>query len=817
MFFKPAAYAYQREQEKRERAVDSDFSNEWIKKRRTDNFRFWFRYAAGQITLLTVGFLLGRAFLLQELLPFGVAIVAAAFAIYRESALTVLLGAAFGLMFITAGWDLVMHLISLIVVGAVALSLPHRSGNRFRLLLGGTVFAMLLIFGVGYVAITQPTTYNYVKVLFESIFASLLAVAYLGAFEGLRKLIGQDQISVEKIFCLVLLLTSVVAGAGQLQWGVVSPGGILAGLVVLIACYTGGAGLGSAAGAVMGVLPGFAFSTSPAALGAFAFAGFLGGACRSLGKIGICIGFLLGNTLLTVYLGSDRDIIGMMFESSGSVLIFLLVPGSLLAVLQKYLPVTGYWITLDSLSGAGEKRSGTERVRRWRAVFEEISLTYKQISGALEPEREVHDEHATITKLKNMVCAGCALYRVCWEREKQQTHLYLHDFLKAVECNGRADVQDLDENFRLRCSRNGELIIGANCLYQLERMNRFWESRLSESRCLISEQLRGLSGVVENLCREMETENETWFRRAEFFKRELKQEGMPVASLALFPNSVDFEIEVSMPVCGGIKKCWYDVAPLLSRLSELSLMPAWVNCLQLQDDFCVIRLYPDLKNRLGIGLACHAGKGNDVSGDSYAILQLNDGRVALMLSDGMGSGPTAAAESRTCLALLQQLLKVGFGWSVAIRIINSVMMRWSPEDNFATVDMCLVDLYNGKAEIVKIGASPSFMVRKNRISAIKASSLPVGIVDEMNIFSVETDIKHGDMLVMVTDGVTDVYDGEGEREEWITSVLDKIIDLPPQEVADLILRLAISGTGEEKRKADDMTVLVVCFEEISEN
>jgi stage II sporulation protein E len=125
--------------------------------------------------------------------------------------------------------------------------------------------------------------------------------------------------------------------------------------------------------------------------------------------------------------------------------------------------------------------------------------------------------------------------------------------------------------------------------------------------------------------------------------------------------------------------------------------------------------------------------------------------------------------------------------------------------------MCVVDLYSGRAELIKIGASPSFHVRQSRVDVVGAGSLPAGIMDEISVFTVSRDFAAGDILVMVTDGVTDVYRGAEEKEEWITTVLREIVDLPAREVADLILRLAQSGAGDRKN-ADDMTVLVARVE-----
>jgi len=319
-----------------------------------------------------------------------------------------------------------------------------------------------------------------------------------------------------------------------------------------------------------------------------------------------------------------------------------------------------------------------------------------------------------------------------------------------------------------------------------------------------------MRGVIENLARELEAGNDIWWRIAEYIKQSLKQSGIPVTNLSLYPSSRGREVEVTMPACFGKKRCVYDVLPLINQLSEQKLSPSCMDCVNCQnEDFCTFRFYPELIYQLSLGLAMSTCKGSDMSGDNCAVMHLNDGKLALLISDGMGSGSVAASESKTTLALLQQLLKAGYSRDLAIRLVNSVMMRHcQDEDNFATVDMCVVDLYGGNIELVKIGAPPSFLVRQNQVQVIQASSLPVGIVDDINIFTQYGEINNDDMLVMVTDGVSNAYPSTAENEEWIASVLREIVDLPPQEIAELILRLALSGNVEGQQMTDDMTVLV---------
>jgi len=769
--------------------------------------RFGLKDLVGMAVMLLAGFLLGRAVLLGELFPFGPAFVAAGIAAYRGRAWPVFLGAAMGLYLINDGWELVMRLTTLALVGMAALSLSLKT-TGLRFLLGGAVFAVLVVMGTGYVALTTPSNYEYIRVLFDSIFGALLAVAFLKALTGLGQVARREQVAAGDMFCMVLMLSCLVAAAGQLQWNYISPGGILAGLVVLVAGYIGGGGLGASAGAVMGVLPGLVYTISPAAAGAAAFAGLLGGICRVMGRTGVVAGFLMGSILLTVYLGSGRDILGVLGESAVAVLVFFLLPGVFLNGLRNYLPTVQPWDLAGGDDEAAKETNLSGRLRRWTGMFEEISRTYEHVGGSRETEDHKTSRRDLVAELKEMVCAGCPLQRVCWGKESELTKNTLEYLRETVKRNEKLKPSDIDQSFAERCSRSGEMIVGMNCLHRLHRVKQCWESCLRDGRELVSGHLRGMNGVVGQLVLEAEAEKDNWIRRAEYLKKELKQADLPVSELVLYPVSRGCEVEVTMVACKGLKKCRYDVAPLLSRLTGQNLAPAFMDCIcDGGENFCRFRLYPDLQHGISLGLSRLAARDNTVSGDTHAVVQLSGGRLVIMLSDGMGSGPSAAAESVATLKLLKQLLQAGYGGEPAIRTVNSVMMRREPEDSFATLDILELNLYLGQAELIKIGAAPGFLVRGDKVEIIRSHSLPVGIVNEISTFSRHEKLAVGDLLVMVTDGVIDAHRETDEDEDWVAGVLGEIIDLPPGEVAELLVKLARSGGNGHV--LDDMTVLAI--------
>lgn len=96
------------------------------------------------------------------------------------------------------------------------------------------------------------------------------------------------------------------------------------------------------------------------------------------------------------------------------------------------------------------------------------------------------------------------------------------------------------------------------------------------------------------------------------------------------------------------------------------------------------------------------------------------------VSDGMGSGKQAQAESTLVVDLLEKLLEAGFSRESALKLMNSAMVISAGEESYSTVDFATIDMYTGELELTKTGAAPSFIKSGKQVSVIENESLPAG-------------------------------------------------------------------------------------------
>ena len=135
---------------------------------------------------------------------------------------------------------------------------------------------------------------------------------------------------------------------------------------------------------------------------------------------------------------------------------------------------------------------------------------------------------------------------------------------------------------------------------------------------------------------------------------------------------------------------------------------------------------------LQIGQASKVKNGSPVSGDSCLQIRLSDGKYLLAISDGMGSGPEARKSSQIAIKMLERLLMSGFDKNTSIDLINTTIMN-ANEEIFATLDIIIIDLFNGKLEFIKNGACPTYVKNGKNVQIVKSLSLPAGILKNINL------------------------------------------------------------------------------------
>lgn len=193
-------------------------------------------------------------------------------------------------------------------------------------------------------------------------------------------------------------------------------------------------------------------------------------------------------------------------------------------------------------------------------------------------------------------------------------------------------------------------------------------------------------------------------------------------------------------------------------------------------------------------------------GDSIGVF-CREGVQYAFISDGMGAGREAALTSGICALFLQKMLTAGNRCETVLRMLNGFLRNkgsGSLHECSATVDLMALDLHSGEAGFYKCGAAPTYVLRDGSLFKLRSKTLPIGILREPDRKRISFEIREGDVIVMVSDGVT-----QGREEcPWLFDLLRRNVEqLGIEETADRIVRYA-----RDEGSTDDLSVLILAVE-----
>lgn len=206
------------------------------------------------------------------------------------------------------------------------------------------------------------------------------------------------------------------------------------------------------------------------------------------------------------------------------------------------------------------------------------------------------------------------------------------------------------------------------------------------------------------------------------------------------------------------------------------------------------------------GTARAVKEGEEKSGDNYSIVESERGKLTALLSDGMGSGEKASADSELILDLMEKMLEAGYPLTGALNLVNSTLVARAEKQNMSTLDICDLDLYEGTCSFYKMGAAATFIKRDHMVEQIENHSLPLGIFQGIEPQVSRKKLMDGDYIIMMTDGVLDAL-GQNRYEETMRQIISSVKEQNPKEIARSILQFVLHCCGGHIQ--DDMTILVL--------
>ena len=723
------------------------------------------------------------------------------------------------------GGALEYFLTTLVLVVSLFIFKPRYNENERneKIRIGKNIFLATIIIQIAKYAISGFTLYDILSGITVSIIAMVFYKIFVNSIVVLQDFREKKAFSIEELMGASLLLAISVGAFGDFNIVGFNIRNILSIFIVMALGWKNGILVGTTSGVTIGVTLGVITGSDPIMIAAYAISGMLAGIFNKLGKIGVIIGFALGNVLLA-YVSNGYTVELIYFKEILVASIgLLLLPKNFQIDLEefignsKFLPVTP--------NGALNKsKEVAENLTHVSDAIKEMATSYRgNIEDASDVEIKEKNKEIFMTELLNNLepYKDNMLYDDIANPESEITQKIFEYLLDKQEIDRKALLQifadcnsyvvgfDDKEVSQYLEDNISQMITLINISYKVSKNDFIWRKKIEQNQKNIGNQLTAMSKAIEKMAKGMKQEiqeeasgkNENYQKETIEITELLKQKDIQVEEISIQKQDRFFVTIYAKEILETAK------IELIEKLLTKSLNEKIV----LNDETSVGTKYTFLSDdrfEMAIGNSMATKSKSEVSGDSILNIRLKDGKYLVAISDGMGTGNQAKKSSTQALKMLENLLLSGFDKKTSLDLINSSLIN---QDNevFATLDIAIVDLYNGNIEFIKSGACPTYIKNNKRVQIIKANSLPTGIIEKGNIQTFDYDINSGDILLMCTDGVLDANIEYKNKDLWLKYLLEDIETTNTGKIADLILNEAIDNNfGVIK---DDMSIIVCKF------
>lgn len=570
--------------------------------------------------------------------------------------------------------------------------------------------------------------------------------------------------------------------------GVISVGRVFALLLVMTCALKGGSLAGAGAGTAFGLAMDAASGIAPVYTMAYAFAGLISGMFSRFGRLSFVVSFILANALAVLCAWSWTERLDALFEVFAASVGFMLLPPSLLARVGALIqPLSA------GMGESGLRKYASRRVEGIARAFDDVSAVARRNSEFVND----NDIARVFDRAADAACLRCKKRDECWVKGYMETLDALNQATAAMTERGLLEAEDIPEWFRDKCTGLAAFITAVNAELRATAGRRQFRARMEESRAAAWSQYEDFAEILVDVARELGSLNGADPLAERRLMRYLRSQDIE-ADAAVFRDSTG---RLRAVVESG-------------KLSALTSDPAYLDKLSAVLGVRLCRPNSGAEGRLtlleaeplavSVGIAAMKKKGENVSGDRGTYFKTDAGVLCVILSDGMGTGEDAAAESVEAVEILERFLRSGVEPATAMKILNSVMLlRNGDEWGFATVDLMCVDLFTGETSFYKYGAAPSYVRTGKSVRRVTGESLAAGLMSGEGSAPdvVRMRLKPGSVAVIASDGVI-----TGDDDAWLREQLrDESDDKDMKTLAREVLRKA----ADEYGAADDMTVLAV--------
>jgi serine phosphatase RsbU (regulator of sigma subunit)/anti-sigma regulatory factor (Ser/Thr protein kinase) len=212
----------------------------------------------------------------------------------------------------------------------------------------------------------------------------------------------------------------------------------------------------------------------------------------------------------------------------------------------------------------------------------------------------------------------------------------------------------------------------------------------------------------------------------------------------------------------------------------------------------------------GFELAAFCRSADQVGGDFYDVLKLDDNTALFVIADVMGKGVLAAMFAAILRAVLRATPELNREPAALLSRVNRLLFdELSGVDMFITAQLVFVDAKARTLVVGSAGHCPLLIADASGVKSLSPEGMPLGILPDTEFVNETVDLREHCRVLLYTDGLTEATNAAGERfgqerlMEWLNHTRG-----PAGELQDHLNR----QLGEFQARSslnDDQTFLII--------
>jgi predicted ester cyclase len=201
----------------------------------------------------------------------------------------------------------------------------------------------------------------------------------------------------------------------------------------------------------------------------------------------------------------------------------------------------------------------------------------------------------------------------------------------------------------------------------------------------------------------------------------------------------------------------------------------------------------------------------EVGGDFYDFLELEDGRVGILVGDATGKGVPAALVVSATYSMLRAVAQAlgSFSPGEVLAQINETLLARIPLNMFVTCFYAILEPKSGHLVYANAGHDLPYLHRNGDAEELRARGMPLGLMPKMSYEEKETILHSGEAALLYSDGLVEAHDPEGDMFGFPRLRAFIAEHGEERSLGDLLLEELYAFTGERWEQEDDITLLTL--------